>query len=130
MTTDNFYDEPGTDISRMSEVSNVYETIAPARGVAEQREDYIRKKEIAEKLREEKMQKQKEEEEAGLAEDQTNLPLEMLMKAKLEQKIRDEMLKAMQTGDYSNVPNINLATTQNTTQQSHIGGQAAGQQPQ
>jgi hypothetical protein len=111
MTTDNFYYEPGTDISRMSEVSNVYETIAPARGVAEQREDYIRKKEIAEKLREEKMQKQKEEEEAGLAEDQTNLPLEMLMKAKLEQKIKDEMLKAMQTGDHSNVPNINLATT-------------------
>ena len=53
----------------------------------------------------------KEDEEAGLTEDQTNLPLEMLMKAKLEQKIRQQVQEAMQNVDDSGTPNINLQTT-------------------
>lgn len=53
----------------MSEVSNQFETIAPTRGVAEQREEYNRRREIAEKIREEKIAKQREDEEAGLHED-------------------------------------------------------------
>ena len=59
----------------------------------------------------------KEDEEAGLTEDQTNLPLELLMKAKLEQKIREQMLKSGEVVEDSSTPNINLATTQNTTAQ-------------
>lgn len=43
------------------------------------------------------------------------MPLEMLMKAKMEQKIRDEMIKAGTLVSENDMANINLATTQNTT---------------
>ena len=84
MTTDTEFERIDNDTSRMSLASNQVESIAPTRGVAEQRVEYNKRKEIADKLREEKIAKQKENDEAGLAEDQTNLPLEMLMKAKME----------------------------------------------
>ena len=72
-------------MSRMTDM----ETIAPARGVAEQQEAYRIAKEEQQRIRQEKIDAMQAEEEAGLAEGRTNLAIDVLVRQKMEQKIAE-----------------------------------------
>jgi hypothetical protein len=73
------------------DASGVFDKIAPSIGVAKQQELDKKRQEIAVRLRDVMRAKQKEEEEKGGSELVTNLPLELLFKQKMEQKIKAEM---------------------------------------
>ena len=110
---------PQNDMSRMTET----DTIAPARDVARRKEEYNRLKEEKERAKQEAIEKRAREIEEGIDDHNTNLPLEMLMKQKLEDEIRNRAMGAManvaaSTGDSSSP--LTLATTQNTAGTSQI----------
>lgn len=76
------------DITRQSDV---YDKIAPSIGVAENQKRLQQKREEAEKLREALLAKQREDEEKGINQHLTHLPLELLYKQKMEKKIKEQM---------------------------------------
>lgn len=65
-----------TDMSRMTDT----DTIAPARDVARRKEEYNRIKEEKEKAKQEAIEKRARNLELGIDDENTNLPLELLIK--------------------------------------------------
>lgn len=99
--------------ARQSE-SEAFDTIAPAKGVAEKQAEYYRIKEEQDRQREALIeQKRLQEENEDYS---TNLPLEMLYRQKVDDELKKKMTIQMnQTPGTSSQPNLNLATTGNAT---------------
>ena len=84
--------------------------------MARKKEEYMRMREEKERLKQEAIERKQRQIEEGLEDDTTNLPLELLVKQKMEDEIRMKALGAMQTTGQDaggGMGGLTLATTQN-----------------
>ena len=82
-----------SDQQRMSEVE---EDIAPAMEIARRKEEYLKMREEKERVKQEAIERKQRAIEEGIDDHDTNLPLEMLVKQKLEDEIKMKAMGAMQ----------------------------------
>lgn len=95
--------------ARQSE-HEAFDTIAPAKGVAEKQAEYYRIKEEQDRQREAFIEQKRLQEENE--DSTTNLPLEMLYKQKMDDALKKKMTMNMTPREgQSSQPNLNLATT-------------------
>ena len=107
------------DVSRQSDV---YDTIAPALEVERQVKELQMRREEAERAKAERAAKLAEMAETGEEDGLTNVPLDILFKQKLEEKIVSAMGVPLKQTDGSTAPNISLATTNVAASQNLDGG--------